>query len=197
MSVCAVSHDGYIEGSLGKPLKDVEIRIVDDNMKEVPLGEAGELLVSTPQIMIGYLGDEVATNNTIVEIDGKKWLKTGDIFKTDKDNNLFFLGRKKRLIKISGMNVFPNEIERVAQKLSFVKECVAIESEEDGKTCIKLLVEQELSVVQKEEIKEYIKVKLSHWSVPTSIENVGKFPRTPIGKIDVKLLQKQENERNL
>ncbi|MBO4554449.1 MAG: acyl--CoA ligase [Clostridia bacterium] len=195
VSVCAVSYDGYVEGSLGKPLKDVEIRIVDDNMNEVPLGEAGELLVSTPQIMIGYFGDKVATKKTFVEIDGKKWLKTGDIFRTDKDNNLFFLGRKKRLIKISGMNVFPNEIERVAQKLDFVKDCVMIESKQDGKTIVKMLTEQNFTKEEEDKIREYIRVKLSHWSVPTVIERIKELPRTDIGKVDVKLLQERENAK--
>ena len=197
VSVCAVSYDGYVEGSLGKPLKDVEIRIVDDEMNEVPLGEPGELLVSTPQTMIGYFGDKVMTGNTIIDIDGKKWLKTGDIFRTDEEKHLFYLGRKKRLIKISGMNVFPTEIERVAQKLSFVKDCVAIECQSEGRTYIKLLVEDELTKDQKEELQEFIRVKLSHWSVPSVIETVGKLPRTVIGKIDFALLQKEEDERSI
>ena len=195
VAVCAVSYDGYVEGALGKPIKDVEYRIVDENMNDLPRGEAGELLVSTPQIMLWYLGDKNATENTFAYKDGKRWLKTGDIFRADEEDHLFFLGRKKRLIKISGMNVFPNEIERVAQKLDFVKECVAIESAKDGKTCIKLLVEQDFTRDEQERIKEYVKVKLSHWSVPTYIENIGTFPRTPIGKVDVKLLQNQEFEK--
>ena len=192
-----MSYDGYVEGSLGKPLKDVEIRLVDGELKDVPLGNAGELIVSSPQAMTGYLGDESLTAATLVDLDGKKWIRTGDVFRTDKENHLFFLGRKKRLIKICGMNVFPAEIERVAQKLGFFKECVAIESKQDGKTMIKLLVDTDLSKEQQDEIKEYIRVKLSHWSIPRAFEKIKEFPHTAIGKIDVLKLQRAENDRLL
>lgn len=196
-SVCAVSYDGYVEGSIGKPLKNVEIRLVDGDLKEVPIGDAGELLVSTPQAMSGYLGDESMTAATLIDLDGKKWVRTGDVFRADAEQHLFFLGRKKRLIKICGMNVFPAEIERVAQKLGMFKECVAIESKQNGKTMIKLLVDEELSKEQEDEIKEYIRVKLSHWSMPRAFEKIKEFPRTAIGKIDVLKLQRAENDRLL
>ncbi len=195
VSVCALTLDGYREGSLGNPLKDVEIMIVDEQLNKLPIGEAGELLLSTPQMMTGYLDDPETTSRTIIEIDGKKWLRTGDIFRTDKEGHLFFLGRKKRLIKISGMNVFPNEIERTAQELGFIKDCVALESRKGGKTYIKLLVEEQLTIDEQSRIKAYIGKTLSQWSIPRVIEKVESFPRTQVGKIDIAKLQKEESEK--
>lgn len=195
VSVCALTIDGYKEGSLGTPIKDVLPMIVDDDLKAVPIGQAGELLLSTPQMMTGYLGDDDATSKTIVEIDGKKWVRTGDLFKSDEGGHLYFLGRKKRLVKISGMNVFPNEIERVAQELGYIKDCVVLESRKGGKTYIKLLVEEQLTLDEQSKIKAYIGSRLSQWSIPRVIEKVDAFPRTQVGKVDVKKLQEEEMKR--
>ena len=192
VSVCALTLDGYREGSLGFAIKDVDTRIVDDDLNMVKVGEAGELLLSTPQMMLGYLNDEEATNKTLVIMDGKKWLRTGDLFRVDEEGHLYFLGRKKRLIKVSGMNVFPNEIERVAQELGLIKDCVVIESRKDGKSYIKLLVEEDLTLDEQSKIKAHIGKRLSHWSIPRDIERVEKFPRTQVGKVDVNALQKEE-----
>ena len=195
VSVCALTLDGYREGSLGFAIQGVDTMIVDDVLNQVPVGEAGELIVSTPQMMTEYLGDEETTLRTIVIVNGKKWLRTGDLFRTDEAGHLFFLGRKKRLIKISGMNVFPNEIERTAQELGIIKDCVAIESRRGGKTYIKLLVEEKLSIDEQARIKAHIGKKLSQWSIPRTIETVESFPRTQVGKVDVKKLQEEETAR--
>ena len=192
VSVCALTLDGYREGSLGFAIQGVDTMIVDDVLNQLPVGEAGELILSTPQMMTEYLGDEEATLHTIVIVNGKKWLRTGDLFRMDQEGHLFFLGRKKRLIKISGMNVFPNEIERVAQELGLVKDCVAIECRKDGKSYIKLLVEENLTLDEQSKIKSYIDKRLSHWSVPRIIERVEAFPRTAVGKVDIAKLQAEQ-----
>ena len=185
VTVCALSHPDFVKGAVGKPIEFVECKVVDDELLELPLGEVGELLVSSEQTMNGYLKDEAATKEVLVEIDGRIWVRTGDLFSMDADGNLYFKGRKKRLIKISGMNVFPSEIERVARELDFVKECVAIQFDIGGKPYIKLLVEGELSEAQKEAVIDRISKKLSHWNTPKRIECVAEFPRTKVGKIDI------------
>ena len=93
------------------------------------------------------------------------------------------------------MNVFPNEIERAAQELGFIKDCVAIESRKGGKTYIKLLVEEQLTIDEQSRIKAYIGKTLSQWSIPRVIETVDSFPRTQVGKIDIAKLQKEESEK--
>ncbi len=186
--ICVLSYPKYVEGSVGQPILNVQTRIVDEKLNEVPSGVSGELLVSSEQIMIGYLGDQDTTRATLLEIEGKTWVRTGDLFKKDEEGYLFYMGRKKRLIKISGVNVFPSEIERVARELDCVKECVAIEYFKDGKNFIKLLVEGSLDESQKKAIIAHIAKRLSHWNTPSVVECVEEFPRTKLSKIDVEKL---------
>lgn len=184
-SVCVVTKGEFVSGSVGKPIQGMSAKIVNENLQEVPIGEIGELLLHGDQIMSGYFKDEAATHEAIVEIDGKKWLRTGDLLKTDVDGNLYFLGRKKRLIKISGINVFPSEIERVAKELDFVKDCACIEYRINNKPFIKLLVEGEISDAQKQKVIAHIAKRMSHWNIPKVVECVKEFPRTKIGKTDI------------
>ncbi len=185
VTVCALSKGEFVEGSLGYPLVDVHMRVVDDDLKPVPIGSAGELIIASDQTMSGYLGDPDATAAAVVPIDGEMWVRTGDLFKTDEQGRLFFLGRKKRLIKISGMNVFPAEIETVARELDFVGDCAAVEYRVDGKPFIRFLAEGDLSDAQKSQIIEHISKRLSHWNVPREVLCLTEFPRTKVGKIDI------------
>lgn len=184
-SVCAVSKGDFASGSVGKPINAVEVRIVDENLAEVPCGSVGELLVTGDQIMSGYVGDEDGTRKAIIELDSKQWVRTGDYFRADETGRLFFMGRKKRLIKISGINVFPSEIERVASELPFVGDCACIEYRVGGKPFIKLLVEGQLTDAQKQAVINHISKRMSHWNKPSVVQCVDKFPRTKIGKINI------------
>ena len=135
--------------------------------------------------MSGYVGDEEGTKKALIRLDSKTWVRTGDYFKTDETGRLFFMGRKKRLIKISGINVFPSEIERVAGELPFVGDCACIEYRVNGKPYIKLLVEGQLTDTQKQAVINHISKRMSHWNKPSVVECLDKFPRTKIGKIDI------------
>lgn len=192
VTVCTLTKLGdYRQGSVGNPILGVRARIVDGELHEVPVGEAGELLISGEQNMSGYLNDEEATKQTIVSLDGESWVRTGDLFKTDGEGRLYYLGRKKRLIKISGINVFPSEIERVACELDFVSECVAVEYRENGKPFIRLVVEGELSDAQKRETVKHIAGRMSHWNVPSSVVCTSELPRTRMSKLDVARVQEE------
>lgn len=187
-SVCALTQGEYRQGSVGKSLVGMKAIVVGDDDAILPIGERGELLLAGDQIMTGYYEDEDATRRAFVEIDGEKYVRTGDLVSLDDEGRIYFLGRKKRLIKISGMNVFPSDIESVAQQLDFVHECVALEYRVEGKAFIRLLVEGALSEKQKQNIISHISKHLSHWNIPSDIVCLDAFPRTPIGKIDVKAL---------
>lgn len=192
VTVCTLTKLGdFKEGSVGNPILGVRARIVDGELNEVPIGEAGELLLASDQTMSGYLGDEEGTKQAIVSLDGESWVRTGDLFKTDEEGRLYYLGRKKRLIKISGINVFPSEIERIARELDFVSECAAIEYHENGKPFIRLIVEGELNDAQKREAAEYIASRMSHWNVPRSVVGLAELPRTKMSKIDIVKLQEE------
>ncbi len=195
-TVCAVTKGEFVSGSVGKPLPGVQAIVVDEDLNVLPAGQVGELLLKGDQIMSGYLGDEEATKKTFCEIDGQRWLFTGDLFKMDEQGNLFFMGRKKRLIKISGVNVFPAQIEKVAKELDFINDCVAIEYRIDGKPYIKLLVEGSISETQKRKVINYIAKRMSHWNIPRTVECVKEFPRTKIGKTDIMELQNEYSKNN-
>ncbi|MDE7373514.1 MAG: acyl--CoA ligase [Clostridia bacterium] len=190
VTVCTLTKIGdFKEGSVGNPILGARARIVDEELNEVPIGEAGELLISSDQTMSGYLDDEEATKQAVISLDGENWVRTGDLFKTDEEGRLYYLGRKKRLIKISGINVFPSEIERIARELDFVSECAAVEYHENGKPFIRLIVEGDLNDVQKREAVEYIASRMSHWNVPSSVVCLAELPRTKMSKVDFVKLQ--------
>lgn len=192
VTVCALTKRGeFVEGSLGLPIGDTKVMIVDDDLRPLPVGERGELLLAGDQLMSGYLGDPEATAEAMPVIDGVTWVKTGDIFSVDEQGRLFFFGRKKRLIKISGMNVFPSDIEGAACELDFVKNAVALEYAIEGKPFIRLLVEGQLSEQQRRQIIEHISRRLSKWNTPREVVCLDAFPRTSIGKIDLKSLEKE------
>lgn len=192
VTVCTLTKIGdYREGSVGTPILNVRARVADETLAEVPVGEVGELLIGGEQILSGYLDDEEATNQTVIELDGEKWVRTGDLFKADGDGRLYYLGRKKRLIKISGINVFPSEIERVARELDFISECAAVEYRVNGKPFIRLIVEGELNEAQKKETVKYIAKRMSHWNVPSSVICLKELPRTRMSKVDILKLQQE------
>ena len=183
-SVCVLSPEKAGGAVLGKPLVNMRCRIVDEEGKDVPAGETGELLLAGNQLMTGYLDDEAATSAAFVEEDGVRWLKTGDMFRALPDGSLYFMGRKKRLIKISGVNVFPAEIERTAVELPFVGQCAAIEVREHNKPFIALFVASQLSDEQIKELKRHIVHELSKWHEPKYVICVDALPRTQVGKTD-------------
>jgi len=190
VTVCALRKEYPIPTCIGKPIDGVSALVVDEEHKPVPAGEVGELLLRGDQLMSGYLGDEEATEAAYYDIDGVKWLHSGDMVKADEDGNLYFAGRKKRLIKISGMNVFPSAIEQTARELDFVKDCVATEYRVNGKPYIRLFIEGELSDAEKEQVVAYIAAKMSHWNVPSDVVCVREFPKTKVGKLDIETLVK-------
>ena len=195
-SVCVLSPDKAGGAVLGKPLVNMRALIVDEEGREVPAGGTGELLLSGNQLMLGYLDDEEATAATYTEIDGEKWLKTGDMFRATEDGSLYFMGRKKRLIKISGVNVFPAEIERAAVELPFVGQCAAIEVREHNKPFIALFVTGKPSEEQVKELKRHIVNELSKWHEPRYVIHIDALPRTQVGKTDhVRLSDEFESYR--
>ncbi len=181
-SVCTLQRETFKDGSIGRPLLNVDIIIVDEKLNEVPQGEIGELLISSAQNMMGYISDTGLDKSSFVIINDKEYVRTGDLVKEDEDHNLFFMGRAKRLIKISGINVFPTEIERVVKESGIVNDCVAFRDELDGKVIISLATEKDLSQKERETIQSIVKDKLSKWSMPTKFVKVDNISITELGK---------------
>ena len=181
-------------GSIGWPISGVEFRIVDESGKELPRGEVGEITIKTPAMMNGYFNDEKATKNAIR--DG--WLFTGDLGYMDEDGFVFFKQRIKRVVKVSGVAVFPTEIERLVESVPGVEACCAIQIPDVRlKNAIKLFVVAKFFDEEgmRNAIMEHCRKYLIRWAVPKEVEFVESLPKTMLGKIDFKTLQKQEDEK--
>ncbi len=175
--------------SIGLPLPDTKIKIADDNGQELPIGEAGELLVKGPQVMKGYWNKQDETDQ--VFIDG--WLKTGDIAVIRDDGYVKLIDRKKEMINVSGFNVYPNEIETVAVQHSKVLEAgvIGVPDERSGEA-VKIFINRKDNSLTKDEIREHFKKFLAGYKRPKHIEFRNILPKSPIGKILRRVLKDEE-----
>jgi long-chain acyl-CoA synthetase len=183
------------EGAVGLPLPDVVIKFMDvtDPDRELPYGEEGEVVGKGPQIMQGYWNNPEGTKEMIK--DG--WLYTGDIGYMDKDGYLYLTSRKKDLIKPSGHQVWPKEVEEVLATHPAVAEaCVAgipdSKQVEAVKAWVILLPGQKASEA---ELQAYCRDKLTAYKVPKYIEFRDALPKTLVGKILRRVLQEEEKAR--
>lgn len=190
--------DDYKSRTIGKPLIGTEMCIVEPGTVNVlPAGEDGELCVSGPTVMIGYRNNPEETENTLrVHSDGKVWLHTGDMACIDEDGFVHYKLRIKRMMITSGFNVYPTQIESVIEELDYVEKCVVVSvphqyKKEVAKAYIILKNGKEKSDATKNEIREYCKKKLMHYSVPYIYEFVDLLPKTAYNKIDFMKLQKE------
>lgn len=185
--------------SVGKPLSGIMHKIVDKEGNILPAEISGEICLSGDTMMSGYLNDPEATEQAIKEDNnGIKWLHTGDCGYIDKDGFLFFRERIKRMIKVSGINVFPQEIEYTVSELPEIKYSCALEIQHHNKSAIKLYVVvkegYEFNKKLEEKISKYISDRLMKYSVPKIIEKRETLPITQIGKVDYMALYKEEQE---
>jgi long-chain acyl-CoA synthetase len=168
------------DGTIGIPVPSTDIRCVDENGKDVGVGEAGELLAKGPQIMAGYWQKEEETKKTIQ--DG--WLATGDIAEMDADGYFTIVDRKKDMILVSGFNVYPNEVEEQIAAVPGVIEVgvVGVPDEKSGEA-VRAYVVTTQPPVTTEAIIAHCKEHMAAYKVPHSIVFVDELPKSPIGKI--------------
>jgi long-chain acyl-CoA synthetase len=176
--------------SLGFPVFEVQVKIVDNLNNEVQFNEVGEVLVQGPNVMQGYLNRPAATREVLK--DG--WLHTGDVGKLDEDGLLYIVDRKKDLILKGGFNVYPREVESVLTAHPKVKECavIGIEDEIQGEEVKALVVPKQGVSLKKEELSQYCRERLAVFKCPKYIEFVNALPRGTMGKI---LKRKLREER--
>ncbi|MCH5199193.1 MAG: AMP-binding protein [Oscillospiraceae bacterium] len=190
-------------GSVGIPLKNIDVCVFDpETNAPLPQGEIGQLAVSGPTVMAGYLETvkEERGKGIYVDKNGKQWVLTGDLGKIDEDGYVVFAGRIKRLIIISGYNVYPNDIEKLlTDNLSYIRECCAVQGyDENGRSLVRLYIVTADGETDKEkrfeEIKELCLQKIHRFAVPRDIRYIDVLPTTPVGKIDfMKLTQIRPN----
>lgn len=186
-SVVTVGKNGNTKmNSQGQALDGNEIRIYIDGKQAQPF-EVGEIFVSTPSLMSGYLGESQLSN--VVIIDEKPFLMTGDLGYQDDQGFLFYKERRKRSIKIGAINIFPQEIERVARDMEEIVECCAARKyDQKGKPYVKLYVELEEGVQLNSQLENKISKKIEREIVRYAVPRVycaeRTIKRTDMGKID-------------
>jgi len=161
-------------GSIGVPMPGIEMKVVDEQGKELPRNQIGEVVVKGDNVMLGYYKDEEATASVIR--DG--WLYTGDLGRIDEEGYIFLTGRKKRMIITSGFNVYPREVETVLELNPAVESCLAAGKEDlmRGEIVKAFVVLKKGCTVSDKEIIRHCKQYLSYYKVPREVEFVEKLP---------------------
>lgn len=198
--ICTVNiTENSMDGAVGLPLGNTKIAIVDKDNRFLSSGELGEICISGENVMSGYYGDSITSSEVLfLGEDNNTYVKTGDYGYISDSGHLFYVDRLKRMIKISGINVFPAEIERlVTDNIDIVSKCCAIESICNEKSSIKLFVMLKNDNADKEkvelDIRKLIKNNLMKYSMPKKIVFTHSLPMTEIGKVDYKKLTFEEN----
>lgn len=198
VTVCSVNTSKeYKSGSVGRPLPGIEMAILDleDQTKILEPNNDGEIIVSGKTMMNGYLKDKEATENTIIKLNDKLWIKTGDLGYMDEEGYVFFKQRLKRIIKVNGIPVLPSEIENFLMDLENVKEVAAIAKPDTMRgNIVKLFItyNKGKTPLAEDKIKELIKTNISPYAVPSQVVVMEELPKTIIGKTNVLELEKME-----
>jgi long-chain acyl-CoA synthetase len=200
VTACAVSPRGaYRDESMGIPIPGMSVKIVDSTTgEELEYGGEGEICVTGPTLMLGYLKDEEATAATLRQhSDGLTWLHTGDIGTMDSDGFIYFMGRMKRLIKVSGVSVYPLQVEQVLESHPLVnRACVIGLPDEYQMSSLKAFVlladGTSGSDAIAAELVDYCKKNLIKWAVPRHIDFRSELPTTRVGKIAYTELEHEE-----
>lgn len=178
-------------GSVGVPLPDTDIQIVDlDNgLKPLAVGDQGEIRVRGPQMMMGYRNR--SDENAMVMRDG--WLYTGDVGEFDTDGYLYIRDRKKEMAKVSGFNVFPREIEEVLYLHPAVREAAAVRVPDEYRgELVKAFVALHTGAsATAEELSAHCHENLAKYKVPATVSIVDELPKTAVGKIDKNRLRER------
>jgi len=184
-----VTNQAYT-GNIGVPIPGTDMKIIDDDGNEVPVGEPGEIAIRGPQVMAGYWQrpDETAR---VMTSDG--FFKSGDVGIMDERGYFRIVDRKKDMILVSGFNVYPNEVEDVVAGLSGVLECavIGIPDEHSGEV-VKLVVVKKDPALTQAQVLDHCRQNLTGYKLPRVIEFRTELPKTPVGKVLRRELREQK-----
>jgi long-chain acyl-CoA synthetase len=181
------------------PLPGVNAAIIDvDGTEFMPVDEVGELILNGPNIMQGYWKRPESYQETFIEFDEKKWLRTGDLVRMDEEGYFYFFDRKRDLIKYKGYSVFARHVEEVLYKHPQIKAAgvVGVPDPKVGNIIKAYVVLQgeARGKVSEEEIMEFCRQNLAHYKVPGIIEFRGELPKTDVGKVSRRELREEAEE---
>ncbi len=176
--------------SVGPPVQGVEAAAVDGEGNRVRTDEVGELIIRGPNVMKGYYNKQAETDEVLK--DG--WLYTGDMAKIDKDGYIYIVDRKKDLIIVDGMNIYPREVEDIVMELHSIEECamVGVADGRGSEISVLYLKCAEDATVDKTDVEGYLKERVARFKMPRRIKVIDDFPKTATGKIRKNELRKWE-----
>lgn len=201
-AVCLSPENTFADGIIGVPFPDMDFKIVkNDTFKELPAGEEGEICISGPLMMMGYLGDDAETAQTIrLHDDGKLWLHTGDIGYLGEDGLIYFAQRLKRIIISSGYNIYPTHLESVinSHEAVLTSTVIGIDHHYKGqvpKAFVVLKPGYKPGKRLEREIRELLERNVPIYALPVAYEFRDKLPTTKIGKVAFRELEKEEKSK--
>ena len=201
-AVCLSPENTFKDGIIGLPLPDMDFKITkNDTFKELGPGEEGEICISGPLVMMGYLGDDAETAQTIrLHDDGKLWLHTGDIGYLGEDGLIYFAQRLKRIIISSGYNIYPTHLESIinSHEAVLTSTVIGIDHHYKGqvpKAFIVLKPGYKPGKRVEREIRELLERNVPIYALPAAYEFRDKLPTTKIGKVAFRELEKEEKNK--
>jgi len=196
---CLTPKDTYKENSIGLPFPDTRYKIVrPDTEEEVPTGNEGEIVISGPTVMLGYLDSDEETAKVLkTHSDGRVWLHTGDLGFIDEDGYVYYKQRIKRLIVSSGYNIYPSQVEKAIESHNDVDYCCVIGVPDEFKIeKIKAFIVLKNGVTgddrKKKEILEHCRKHIASYELPKEIEFRKELPKTLVGKVAYRKLEEEE-----
>ena len=182
--------------SIGLPLDSYSVKIVDNELLEVPTDTVGELIVKGDCVMLGYLNNPTATEETIIN----GWLRTGDLGKVDEEGYLYIVDRMKDLIISKGINIYPRQIEEALMKLNFVKAAAVIgipdsHSGEAPVAYVELEEGADTKSITQASIKKALKEQLANFKIPKTITFMDELPKNATGKVLKRVLKDELREK--
>ena len=182
---------------LGIPLFGVDSRIIDpETLAELGPGETGEIITYGPQVFVGYWNNQEATDAAFITLDGNRFLRTGDLGYYDEDGYFFHTDRLKRMINVSGLKVWPAEVEAMMHKHPDIREACVIASPDarKGETVKALVVARDGAVLDAGEIEAWCRQQMAAYKVPRLYDFVDALPRSGSGKVEWRMLQELERD---
>ncbi|RFU66005.1 long-chain-fatty-acid--CoA ligase [Peribacillus glennii] len=187
-TTCLLPQDSLRKtNSVGKPVLNVEVRVVDDNMNDVPIGEIGEIVYRGPTLMKGYYKNPDATKESFKG----GWFHSGDLVRMDDEGFIYVVDRKKDMIISGGENIYPAEVEAALYKHGDILEAavIGVPDQEWGESVKAYVVLKKGKVLTEEEIIQHCKEQIASYKKPKFVEFLHELPRNPSGKILKRVLR--------
>ena len=187
-------------GCVGIPTMNTDVHLLDpDTQKPVALGDLGEVVVSGPQNMLSYWNNAEADAETFIEVDGQRFLRTGDLARLDAAGNIYIVDRLKRMINVSGYKVWPTEVEARLYHHPAIAEVCVISAKDDyrGETVKAVAVLRPGMTLAAEELAKWAQPHMAAYKVPRLLEITESLPKSGAGKVLWRTLQDQEDRRVL